>query len=119
MKTVWVLTIGEYSDHHVAGVFSTQEEAKNRGKLLSSRYYGAYEVEEYPINSPKNPYPEYIAWVNKDGTSLTSEKTKDTFLNTLRGEFYGKLYARGTTAKKALKNVCDYRAKYLAEKAGI
>ena len=57
MKTIYILTEGDYSDYHIVGVYSTEELAKEAQSL-----YQYSEIEEYSLdNIPEHP-PGMTAW---------------------------------------------------------
>lgn len=57
MKTIYVLTEGDYSDYHIVGVYSTKELAEEAQTL-----YEHSQIEEYDLDDiPEHP-PGMKAW---------------------------------------------------------
>lgn len=53
MKTVFVVTIGEYDDYRIVGVFSTKEKAEGYGRRYPDpTFYGytRYSIEEWTVD---------------------------------------------------------------------
>lgn len=60
MKTIYILTAGEYSDYHIVATFSTKELAEEAMKLICE--YS--QIKEYELDSltiPEHP-PGHTAW---------------------------------------------------------
>ena len=119
MKEVYVLTSGEYSDHHVVGVFTTYELVDTYGRRYAKkRGDKLFSVDEYQINTESAPMRVFLAKVSNDGESssafveLCLDKPDQYFED-------GYYFARGETLETALKNAFDYRAKAKAEAVGL
>lgn len=119
MTEVYVLTSGEYSDHHVVGVFSTYTLADTYGRRYAKkRGDSLFSVDKYHINTASEPMLVFLAKVSADGES--SSAFIDLCLNKPAPYFEdGYYFARGETLEIAVKNAFDYRAKAKAEEAGI
>jgi len=58
MKTIYILTEGDYSDYHIVGVYSTKELAEEAQSL-----YQYSQIEEYGLDYiPQHP-PGMSAWI--------------------------------------------------------
>jgi hypothetical protein len=59
MKTIYILTQGEYSDHHIIATYSTRELAEEAQRLCLCS-----EIEEYELDALKMPEhpPGHSAW---------------------------------------------------------
>jgi len=58
MKTVYILTEGDYSDYHIIGVYSTRElaqEAADAGFVRVS-VYSDYDIEEHNLDENSPPF---------------------------------------------------------------
>lgn len=71
MKTVYVLTSGEYSDYHISGVFSTKKKAERFILNNPTGSYDRYDIEEWELDERQDDTTKTI-WCCvlslKDGT---------------------------------------------------
>lgn len=66
MKTVWILTEGDYSDFHVVGVYSSLENANEVGKLMHANEPYECNLDE-GLDRAKIGQAMYLVFMNKDG----------------------------------------------------
>lgn len=59
MKTIYILTEGEYSDYHIVATFSTKKLAEEAQKHCPNSDIGEYELDALEI--PEHP-PGHTAW---------------------------------------------------------
>lgn len=71
MSTIYVVTQGDYSDYHICGVYSTEENATRAAELFS-RANQACDVEEYELDilsdCPNGMLP-YIVLMEQNGNA--------------------------------------------------
>ena len=97
MKTIYIVTRGDYSDYHIEGAFSTMEKAQ----AYIDAYTGSYinEVEVYTIDY-REPQPGksfYHLTMDKDGVVLAMKSGPvavdyDCDLTVLRPDWRAKTY---------------------------
>lgn len=130
MTHVYFVEHGEYSDHDVDGVFSTQEKAEEFARRLNLKYpfvstssYEKYTVSEQDLD-PETPEPilRYYVIVHGSGDNPQYTPSKEptykeywsvSVYKNFRNEWWGSI--SGATPEQALKNAYDAVAKAKAE----
>lgn len=122
----YMVTQGEYSDYHVCGVFLKKDDAEKYISDRSGRSYAGYnDIEEIEIHEgPVKVVMIYAAhWYQgldeiQSEDFMTDEGDYPDLTVSQRHNPRG-ISVLSTTRTKAVKIVSDYRAKILAEEAGI
>lgn len=123
-RDIYIVTVGEYSDYHIAEVFSDFDEAEKFAELHSKgKYNDEYYVETYTIDRVKYEEPEkYIEYFEVlftiDGKVKNISKEYDNFYTpapiSTRVDVTIKVIA--DDEEHALKIARDKFAKYKYEK---
>jgi len=126
---VYIVTVGEYSDYHICGVFSTEEAANAYARLHStSRYSDQYEVEEWELDASDDVNliahgrrPWQVAFFKPDRPWVT---TKDTVTEPYEeqaasGAPYWVIGVEAEDEASAIKIAAEKRAHLMAENVGI
>lgn len=144
--TVWIVTTGSYSDYSVHSVWSTEELAKRMEAILLRGYRNDANhfsievdspckenagvsvsinlttgekddlpVEEVTIETPEVDFYDYVS---------EGEIVKDSYGRFVVKDINGEdvevfVEAKNFTERKALKSARDFRAQFLARRAGI
>jgi len=124
MKKVYVVTSGEYIDYHIIKVYLNEIKAKAFVEFYNENSsYDKAQVEEYYVGKDHKRELNFYSFVYEDGrieTSFSSYPSQNQeckyYENGMRGSSWR---AYGETKEKAEKNACDFKAKWLAEQAGI
>ena len=74
MKTIYLVTEGEYSDYHICGAFSSQKLADAYVKWMA-RSYDNYRVEIFPINEVTRSDYSIVVEVSEGGNILSTRQT--------------------------------------------
>ena len=128
-KIIWAVTSGEYSDYGVEAIFSTLEAAQYYVAVYN-RFSKSekFRVEHFPLN-PESvllthpdlmPYRVYFDKIGAVSNVFTDDIDLDegpTFLEFSEGGGLVTLWAK--TEELAKKIAIDFRAKKIAEQAGL
>lgn len=135
-KGVWLVEVGEYSDYHVVGVFSSEANAEVIAKLADAQGRDHVRVTHYPLDPGlaeiNAGLSQYLIHMRRDGT-VERVEAEENITRDLIGSSYG-IWHRSTipphqkagvedclTAtvwarndKHAIKIVNDHRAQMIA-----
>lgn len=132
MNKVYVVTIGDYSDYHIVGVFADKDLAqKYVDRYKGGSSYNQPQIEEYELDvaiNRKYLYKTYIYQNYQDEPiNLTEYIERDSYNESIKFEsgkvkgMLGKYAALGyaDTPEKSQKIAQDIWAQIKAEEAGI
>ena len=78
MKTIYVVTQGEYSDYHIVGVYSRKEDAEAYCGAHLENGYDTPQVEEYELDAHaallRRGFRHYLVDMHADGNEATAEQ---------------------------------------------
>ena len=87
LKTIYVVTAGDYSDYHIEGVYSTKEKARLAVKLFGLDDFNDENIEEWKLDETL-PHPKgmwfYVVEMNEEGdvneTKIENAKYAENFI---------------------------------------
>ena len=113
MRNVYVVTEGEYSDYHIVAVCENEEVAKKIAEVIGG------EVESFPFNTFVPKIYRYRCHISKKAGKVLGVCEEVSLEQDLGTGCCGDFYGRGATKEEAIKNTRDYRAKCMAQEAGL
>ena len=127
MKTIYILTEGDYSDYHVIGVYSTEELAKKAQFVYKDSQIEEYALDDVPEYPPgmkgwyvniddAKPDDPYSYQVSPDYATIPSESEYNYHYNKQTGYY---VYCWAVDEDHSLKIARDKYYQHQAQKAGI
>ena len=141
MKTVYIITSGEYEDYGIHVVFSTKQDAEAHIADKRFKFMGDPRIEEWDLNEGCYSKPMMPVWwridlptdASKDGTStimgfygagISKRETIPEHWPKVGGDMYAvplmtsqflAFGCKATTKEEAIQKARDYRDKWVAE----
>jgi hypothetical protein len=126
MKTVYVVTQGDYSEYGIRAIFSERDEAEKYANMLTRASDEEASVEDWPLDSISvvKGYVWSVELSGMDAPRVALSSSQETLSDTwcrknLKGMEYVFAYVRAKDAEHALKIVLDWDAERKAKEAGI
>lgn len=127
MKTIYILTEGDYSDYHVVGVYSTKELAEKAQFVYIDSQIEEYTLDNVPDYPPgmkgwyvniddAKPDESYSYQVSPDYATIPSESEYNHYYNGQTGYY---VYCWAVDEDHAIKIARDKYYQHQAQKAGI
>jgi len=123
MKTIYILTAGDYSDYHIIGAYSTRELAEKAQFL-----YEYSRIEEYSLDHVPDAPPNMKAWSvyvsDEEGISCYSTEPSDeipyeNYFTTRDGFLTASYHVWATDEDHARKIAQDQWYQHKAQLAGV
>jgi len=112
LKTVYLVTRGEYSDYRISAVFSTRALAEALARLIPD----ANDVGEYPLDPPlPAKHPRWRVWMDREGNNAETKRVSwnsDFLPKVVKGTF--NCYVNGEDETQAIKAANEKRAQFIA-----